>query len=30
VAEYLERERAFVEADSEELAALAPFRKDGN
>ena len=30
VAEYLERERALVEADSEELAALAPFRKDGN
>ena len=28
VAEYLERERAFVDADSEELAALAPFRKD--
>lgn len=30
VAEYLERERAFVEADSEDLAALAPFRKDGD
>jgi predicted N-acyltransferase len=30
VAEYLERERAYVEADSEELAALTPFRKDGD
>ena len=28
VAEYLARERAYVEAASEELAAAAPFRKD--
>ncbi len=28
VAEYLARERAYVEAAGEELAALAPFRKD--
>jgi hypothetical protein len=28
VAQYLERERAYVEATSEELAAAAPFRKD--
>ncbi len=29
VADYLRRERAYVEAESEELAAFAPFRKDG-
>jgi predicted N-acyltransferase len=29
VADYLARERAYVEAESEELAAFAPFRKDG-
>ena len=28
IAEYLSRERAYVEAASEELAAAAPFRKD--
>ena len=28
IAEYLERERAYVEAAGEELAAAAPFRKD--
>ena len=28
IAEYLTRERAYVEAAGEELAALAPFRKD--
>ena len=28
IAEYLTRERAYVEAESEELAAAAPFRKD--
>jgi len=28
IADYLERERAYVEAAGEELAALAPFRKD--
>jgi len=28
IAEYLARERAYVEAAGEELAALAPFRKD--
>ncbi|MBS0245874.1 MAG: N-acetyltransferase [Proteobacteria bacterium] len=28
IADYLERERAYVEAASEELAAAAPFRKD--
>jgi predicted N-acyltransferase len=28
VADYLVRERAYVEAASTELAALAPFRKD--
>ena len=28
VADYLERERAYVEAAGKELAALAPFRKD--
>ena len=28
VADYLVRERAYVEAASEELAAAAPFRKD--
>ena len=28
VAEYLARERAYVEAAGEELAAAAPFRKD--
>ena len=28
IAEYLARERAYVEAASEELAAAAPFRKD--
>ncbi|MBN8964240.1 MAG: N-acetyltransferase [Rhizobiales bacterium] len=28
VADYLKRERAYVEAAGEELAALAPFRKD--
>jgi len=28
IAEYLARERAYVEASSEELAAAAPFRKD--
>ncbi|HEY4981735.1 MAG TPA: peptidogalycan biosysnthesis protein, partial [Pseudolabrys sp.] len=28
VAEYLARERAYVQAAGEELAAAAPFRKD--
>jgi uncharacterized protein len=28
VADYLEHERAYVRMESEELAALAPFRKD--
>ena len=28
IADYLVRERAYVEAAGEELAALAPFRKD--
>ncbi|HEX3441719.1 MAG TPA: peptidogalycan biosysnthesis protein, partial [Pseudolabrys sp.] len=28
IAEYLARERAYVEASAEELAAMAPFRKD--
>jgi len=28
IADYLERERAYVEADAEALAAAAPFRKD--
>ena len=28
IADYLARERAYVEAESEELAAAAPFRKD--
>jgi uncharacterized protein len=28
IADYLERERAYVEADAEALAATAPFRKD--
>jgi predicted N-acyltransferase len=28
VAEYLARERAYVEAAGKELAAAAPFRKD--
>ena len=28
IADYLERERAYVEAAGEELAAAAPFRKD--
>ena len=29
IADYLKRERLYVEAESEELAAMAPFRKDG-
>jgi predicted N-acyltransferase len=29
IAEYLKRERLYVEEESEELAAMAPFRKDG-
>ena len=28
VADYLKRERAYVEAAGEELAPIAPFRKD--
>jgi predicted N-acyltransferase len=28
IADYLKRERLYVEAESEELAAMAPFRKD--
>ncbi|MET0632459.1 MAG: peptidogalycan biosysnthesis protein, partial [Xanthobacteraceae bacterium] len=28
IADYLSRERAYVEAAGEELAAAAPFRKD--
>jgi uncharacterized protein len=28
IAEYLARERAYVQAAGEELAAAAPFRKD--
>ena len=28
IADYLKRERAYVEAAGEELAAAAPFRKD--
>ena len=28
IADYLVRERAYVEAAGQELAALAPFRKD--
>jgi predicted N-acyltransferase len=29
IADYLKHERAYVQAEAEELAALAPFRKDG-
>ena len=29
IADYLKRERHYVEAESEELAAMVPFRKDG-
>jgi uncharacterized protein len=29
IADYLKRERLYVKAESEELAAMAPFRKDG-
>ena len=29
IADYLKHERAYVRAEAEELAAMAPFRKDG-